>query len=119
MKKVRIFLTAAIALTFLFSVQASNDKDGEAELLKATTSSINGKVIDKTTGEAITGAKVHLEDLGMTIYTDFDGNFSVSGVKPGNYKISTSMISYSNTNESVEINTLHTGNVEIELESVK
>jgi len=118
MKSVKIFLIAIISISFAFNSQALNHKDGEVELLNNATASINGKVIDKVTGEALTGAKIVFEDLGVVTYTDFDGNFAVSGVKPGNYKIATSLISYSDKKAEVEINTMESGALEIELESV-
>ena len=118
MKKAKIILTVIIATTFLFNAQAAIDKDGEAELTKNSTTSINGKVIDKLTGEALTGAKVVLEELGVTTYTDFEGNFSVSGIKPGEYKISTTLISYSNMKAHIKTIIAESGNIEIELETV-
>lgn len=121
MKKARNILTAILTVSLFFSVQAANDKDGEKELsanTKIATTAIQGKVVDKNTGEALTGAKIVFEELGVTTYTDFDGVFSISGVKPGDYEIKTSLISYSDKNASVKINLTESEEIEIQLESV-
>lgn len=118
MKKMKLILTVIIAITVFVNVQASNENDGETGLMNNATASINGKVVDKVTGEALTGAKIVFEDLGVITYTDFDGNFTISGVKPGSYKIAASLISYSDKKDEVEINKIESGKVEIEMESV-
>jgi protocatechuate 3,4-dioxygenase beta subunit len=118
MKTRKTIFLAVILVALVSGTFASNEKDGEAELLNTATTSINGKVIDKNTGEALTGAKIIFEGIGVTTYTDFDGNFSIKGIKPGKYNVSTSLISYSNRIAEIELNTVDSENVEIELESV-
>lgn len=83
----------------LFSITVSYAANEKAPAPKTTT--ISGQVVDHITGEALAGVKVLVNDLNQTVYTDFDGNFEISNVVPGTYKINTSLISY---NEStVEI----------------
>lgn len=110
MKATKLFITALITLTVLFSANAAIDKDGESELATTATTTINGKVIDVKTGEALTGAKVMLEDLGVATYTDFDGNFQIE-VKPGTYKIKSKLVSYSDFVKEV-----NTGSGELTIE---
>ena len=69
------------------------------EKVPVATTTISGQVIDKTTGEALAGVKIELEDT--IIYTDLDGNFEISNIVPGNHKINTSLISY--TSSSMEL----------------
>lgn len=56
--------------------------------------SFSGTVIDFASGEALTGVEVTVEGTDIKVYTDFDGNFEIDNVKPGNYNIIASYISY-------------------------
>jgi len=56
--------------------------------------SLSGTVIDFQSGEALTGVEVLIEGADIKVYTDFDGNFEFDNVKPGNYNIIASYISY-------------------------
>lgn len=42
-----------------------------------------GIVTDKTTGEALAGAKVTVVETGKVVYTDFDGKFTLEGIAEG------------------------------------
>lgn len=55
---------------------------------------LSGSVIDFQSGEALTGVEVSIEGTDIKTYTDFDGNFEFDNVKPGNYNIIASYISY-------------------------
>lgn len=79
-----------------FNVMASNDAEKEEKEEKnvTATTSIKGKVIDQQTGEALTGVKVKIPGLNVETYTDFEGSFKINKVKPRDYKIQTSFISY-------------------------
>jgi len=48
---------------------------------------VNGKVVEKKTGEPIYGAQVYIEDNGTKYQalTDFDGNFRISAIPAGDY----------------------------------
>ncbi len=68
MKKI---ITSALVLVFvLLSIGSFANDD------KSTTLSVQGKVIDKNTGEALAGVSVIVS--GQEVFTDFDGNFNVS-----------------------------------------
>ena len=90
----------SLIAAILFSITVSFAANEKVPAPKTTT--ISGQVVDHITGEALAGVKVKLNDLNQTVYTDFDGNFEISNVVPGTYKISSSLISYNET--TVEIN---------------
>lgn len=92
MKILSIIAAVLISTTVLI---ASNEKAPTA-----ATTSISGQVIDKVTGEALAGVKIELEKT--VVYTDLDGNFEINNVVPGNYKLNTSLISYSTSNVEVD-----------------
>ncbi|MEI7594713.1 MAG: carboxypeptidase-like regulatory domain-containing protein [Bacteroidota bacterium] len=72
--------------------------DGKKEVKETTESkqvaSMQGKIVDKYTGEALVGALVKIEGTNYEVYTDFDGNFSFQNVTPGVFNLKVSLVSY-------------------------
>jgi len=115
MKKIALitlcFLSASIIL-------ANKTNDGDNKILKekSTSTQIQGKVIDKITGEALAGVKIQLEGEDNVFYTDFNGNFTIENVSDKNVNINVSYISY-NQNILKEIKTNSSNiNIKVELE---
>ncbi|MBN2597304.1 carboxypeptidase-like regulatory domain-containing protein [Labilibaculum sp.] len=115
MKKL-IFLFAILLVLGLESkavkvVTPVGDKEIEvAEMAAMITTSLTGVVLDNETGEALTGVAIRFEGSNETVYTDFDGNFRISNVVPGNYNILSSYISY-NDNKLKDVNVNGVNNV--------
>ena len=59
------------------------------------TGKIRGKVYDSETNEPLIGCNIIINQLSIGTATDFNGDFIIMNVKPGNYTISISMIGYS------------------------
>lgn len=98
------------------SVMAANEdtKKESAETTTTMVSTIKGKVVDKSTGEALAGVSVKLDE-NTVVYTDFDGNFTINLTQP-KAKICVSLISYATT----EVEVKKSSNVvKIELNSVE
>lgn len=105
MKKI---ITSALVLLFvLFSISSFANDD------KSTTLSVQGKVIDKNTGEALAGVSVIVS--GQEVFTDFDGNFNINISLDESVEVS--FISYKSV--KIEAEDLNTKNnyVEIALEN--
>jgi len=51
-------------------------------------------VTDKSSSEALVGVEVQIEGTNQKVYTDFDGKFTFCNLKPGEYKLVASYISY-------------------------
>ncbi|MFW5877593.1 MAG: carboxypeptidase-like regulatory domain-containing protein, partial [bacterium] len=58
------------------------------------TGMIRGKILDKETGEALIGVNVIVKDSYNGTITDFEGNFSLSGIQPGKADLQISYVSY-------------------------
>ncbi len=115
MKPVKILI---LALVIPFSVVFAGNDDNKVKSNEInTTMVINGIVMDKHTGEALTGVKVELSGTTEVTYTDFYGNFQFQGLQPGNYKVETSLISYQENTENIQLNSEEV-NVSIKLETV-
>lgn len=114
----------AVVLGLLMSVSsfAVNEKEGENnsetnESVAAVTM-IQGQIIDKVTGDALTGVTVRLSD-GTEAYTDFNGNFTFQNVKPGKYQIQASYISYENAVfENIKCESSETMTLKIQLKNL-
>lgn len=85
MKK-NIFL---ICTTFLFISWATF----------AQTGSVKGKVLDGSF--PLPGAIVQLDGIQKSASTDFEGNFTITGVAAGNYAITISYIGYEKSHQNI------------------
>lgn len=87
------FILSIIFIAFIGFAFAGNDENKETPAT-APSVSVSGSVVDMATGEALTGVEISVEGTDTKVYTDFDGNFSISNLKPGDYNIVASYISY-------------------------
>ena len=105
MMKKKLFL-ATMILAMSSMLMAGNEK----------TTSLNGQVIDAS-GNPVAGAKVLIEGLNKSVYTDFDGNFSLNKVPKETNTIQVSMISYEDQKSEIELNQTSSEFISIQLES--
>ena len=87
------FISLLLISVFSISVLADNDVPGEGKNVK-----VIGKVIDKETGEVLTGVKIMLEGSETAVYSDFDGQFEFESKAAENSQFLVSMISYNSKN---------------------
>ncbi|MFZ5940037.1 MAG: TonB-dependent receptor domain-containing protein [Bacteroidota bacterium] len=73
-------------LIFLFSILTFS--------LSAQGGSVSGNVSDEATGETLIGATVMIQGTTQGTITDFDGNYLLKGIAPGDYNLIISYISY-------------------------
>lgn len=66
-------------------------------IVLAGTGTINGKIIDKQTGDAIIMANIYLEDTTLGSSSDPEGNYFISSVPEGKYTLIVSVIGYAET----------------------
>jgi len=121
MKKLVIALQLVL---FASAVFAGNGKGPESKRepvsagVEASAMVITGKVVDQVTGEALTGVKVTMDGSDMKVYTDFDGNFRIENVKPGEHQVTATYVSYKR-NEVQKFNPREDGtHLEIKMQSV-
>ncbi len=60
----------------------------------AQTGVLKGKIIDKKTKEPITGATVTIVGTYLGVVTDFNGNYTINNIKPGEYTIKAVYLGY-------------------------
>lgn len=66
----------------------------------AQTATLKGTLTD-TNGESLIGATIVLEGTTTGTVTDLDGNYFLSGIKPGTYNVVFSYVGYQTTTESI------------------
>lgn len=73
-------------------VKRSDESVSVAPADAANVARIRGVVLDNKNQETLAGATIVVE--GKKYYSDLDGNFTISGVKPGKCNLTVEMISY-------------------------
>jgi hypothetical protein len=79
-------------------------KPATADTGNTATTVLTGSVTDIHSGESLVGVEVKIEGTDLKTYTDFDGKFTFSNVKPGEKKLVASYISYQASAETVTAN---------------
>lgn len=90
MKKIAI-ITIIIISAFGLSAK---DKAKPENSLPIVSPVLSGVVMDQQSGEKLVGVAVKIDGTDNICYTDFDGNFKFSDLKPGNYELAIEFISY-------------------------
>ena len=86
----------------------------------AQTGSIEGTVIDGSTGEALPGANIAVEGQNVGASSDQDGRYSISDIDPGVYTVQASFVGYEEgIEENVEVVAGETTVVDFELVSTE
>jgi hypothetical protein len=91
MKKITLM---CLAVLFISGTANSAINHAEKASEAVATVSISGQVLDHLTGEALAGVKVKVDETETISYTDFEGNFTINGLRPASYTVLVSMISY-------------------------
>lgn len=84
----------------------------------STKTSLNGKVTDKKTGEALTGVSVYFPDLKIGAFTDQNGLYKIENLPDKELLVQVSYIGYQTIVEKVDLSQSNHKNFSIE-ESVK
>jgi len=83
-----------IALVGMAYAGNNINKGNKSAVKQESSITLKGKIVDFSTGEALTGVEVEIEGTNLSTYSDLDGNFSFENLKPGEYSIIASFISY-------------------------
>ncbi len=70
----------------------------------AQTGSIKGKVLDETS-QPLPGAAVTIDGTTIGSVTDNSGNYTISGVKPGNYSVTAKFVGYVAIKQTITVGT--------------
>jgi hypothetical protein len=105
MKKIFLSLIVVCLTMVSFAKNDENKNEVENSAANTTTIQLSGVVTDKITNEALVGVEVEIEGTNQKVYTDFDGKFTFNNLKPGEYNLVASYISYQkNMVEHIDVN---------------
>ena len=76
--------------------------------------SINGKISDKNSGLVLSGASISLENSSVSTQSDAMGNFSLSDLKPGKYRVKISFLGYHTLEQNISLN----ANIKLDLKLI-
>ena len=65
--------------------------------------SVYGFVTDSSKGEALIGANVFINDIGIGMATDINGYYVLQDIEPGSYEITVSYVGYDILNRNIEL----------------
>jgi len=85
----RFLLVFALSIVMIITAEAKGKDKKESNNI-----SVQGQVIDKSTGETLAGVVVKIDGTNIQATTDLDGNFVINNLNPGEYKLYASYISY-------------------------
>jgi hypothetical protein len=94
MKKIFLSIMVVCLAIASFAKNDENKNDAENAALNTATIQLSGIVTDKNSNEALVGVEVKIEGTNQKVYTDFDGKFTFTNLKPGEYNLVASYISY-------------------------
>lgn len=85
-------------------------------LIFAQTGSIQGRVVDKTTGDGIVGANVVVVGTTLGAATDENGSFIIDAVPVGNVQVMVSVIGYSKVTKTLNISSMKVTKINFQME---
>jgi len=106
----RYFIVAAVALS-ASALLAQSSTSAQAN------GTISGLLINRFTGEVLSGARVRLQDTNQQTVTDELGRFQLTNVTPGTHNLTSAYTGLQTDSETVEVQPGETTIVRIELRS--
>ncbi|HMF75853.1 MAG TPA: TonB-dependent receptor [Bryobacteraceae bacterium] len=93
-------MTAILLLLFWSTIPAQG---APAQNAPAQGAEVHGSVHDTQSGEALARVTVKLAETGVRVETDASGNFDISGIAPGNYRLLVSSVGYRLLEKRIEL----------------
>ncbi|WP_332457273.1 carboxypeptidase-like regulatory domain-containing protein [Petrimonas sp.] len=106
MKTILVLIATVLLSVSVYAEDNKNDKNVKNTAVteavrKVNTVDISGSVVDNKSNESLAGAAIFID--GNKYYSDLDGNFSVSDLKPGKHTVRVELISYQPSEMQVDL----------------
>ena len=106
MKAILVLIATVLLSVSVYAEDNKNDKNVKSTtateaIQKVNTLDISGSVVDNKSNESLAGAAIFID--GNKYYSDLDGNFSVSDLKPGKHTVRVELISYRPSEMQVDL----------------
>jgi TonB-dependent receptor len=89
----------------------------KALLAQPTSGHLQGKIIDKATGEALQGASVYVQGSSIGSMTDIEGSYRIANIPFGKHNLIVSYIGYKTNTVAIEINSAKTQTLDVKLDA--
>ena len=73
-------------------------------IIKSQTSIISGFISDSSSGEALIGANIFLQETGQGMATDLNGYYIIQDINPGSYTLMVSYVGFDMYKKKIEVN---------------
>jgi len=84
-------------------------------ILKSQTSIVSGFISDSSSGEALIGANIFLQETGQGMATDLNGYYIIQDIAPGNYTVMVSYVGYDMFKKQIEFDVDESKKLDISL----
>ena len=84
-------------------------------VLNAQNSIISGFISDSSSGEALIGANIFLQETGQGMATDINGYYIIQDIVPGNYTIMVSYVGYDMFKKQISLSSDESKKIDISL----
>ncbi len=84
-------------------------------IIKAQTSIISGFISDSSSGEALIGANIFLQETGQGMATDLNGYYIIQDINRGDYTIMVSYVGFDMFKQKIQINENESKKIDISL----
>ena len=84
-------------------------------IIKAQTSIISGFISDSSSGEALIGANIFLQETGQGMATDLNGYYIIQDISRGDYTIMVSYVGFDMFKQKIQINENESKKIDISL----
>lgn len=106
MKTILVLVAAVLLSVSVYAKDNKNDKEikGAATtetVQQASWIDITGSVIDNKSNESLAGAAIFID--GNKCYSDLEGNFSISDLRPGKHNVRVELISYQPSEMEIDV----------------
>ncbi len=105
MKTILVLFAAILLSVSAFANDKKTDKNVKSNAVEAVENvqavDISGSVIDNKSQESLAGAAITID--GTKYYSDLDGNFTISDLKPGKYTVKVELISYQPSEKEINV----------------
>ncbi len=102
-------------INLAFAIFAVCTSITEAKHTSNTTGTVTGFIIDAETGEPVSYAYLHLEEINRSTTTDRDGQFQLRNIPEGSYTAIIHRIGYISQNRTIDVTSDETAEITFEL----
>ncbi|MDO5522793.1 MAG: carboxypeptidase-like regulatory domain-containing protein [Bacteroidia bacterium] len=106
MKTIIVLIATVLLSVSVYANDNKNDKNvknvaSTEAIQNVNTVDITGSVIDNNSKELLAGAAILID--GSKYYSNLDGNFSITNLKPGKHSVRVELISYQPSEIEIEV----------------